>query len=135
MLQIPGNRVKSKNKKGVVMKGHNDKAVQAELESAFLKLEEHLSPEVLREVRTQGFRDAMILEYRELAEAMQRLIGFIDKYEVQKCMDQDDSQNYNTLMGWLSVCAQRVKMIIEESSAMDHQAMLALSRPEGRYAN
>jgi hypothetical protein len=117
------------------MKDHKDTAVQAELENAFLKLEEHLSPEVLREVRSQGFRDAMIMEYRELADAMQKLIGFMDKYDVQKCMDQDDSQNYNTLMGWLSVCAQRVKLIIEESSALDHQALLALARPESRYAN
>lgn len=114
---------------------HKDKAVQAELESAFLRLEEHLSPEVLREVRTQGFRDAMILEYRELADAMQKLIGYIDKYKVCKNMDQDDSRDYNTLMAWLSVCAQRVKLIIEESSSLDHQALLALAVPETRFAN
>lgn len=117
------------------MKMEKDMAVQAELESAFLKLEEHLSPDVLREVRTQGFRDAMILEYRELADAMQRLIGFIDKYGLQKRMDQEDSRDYNTLMAWLSVCAQRVKLIIEESSALDNQAILALAVPETRFAN
>jgi len=117
------------------MNKHQDKAVQAELEAAFLKLEEHLAPEVLREVRTQGFRDAMILEYRELADAMQQLIGFMNKYDVHKNMDQDDNRHYNTLMAWLSVCAQRVKLIIEESSSLDHQAMLALSTPTTRFAN
>jgi hypothetical protein len=117
------------------MKKQQDMAVQAELEAAFLKLEEHLAPEVLREVRTQGFRDAMILEYRELADAMQQLIGYINKYDVHQSMNRDDSHNYNTLMAWLSVCAQRVKLIIEESSALDHQAILALSTPTTRYAN
>jgi hypothetical protein len=107
--------------------------IQAEMQAAFLKLEEQLRPEVLEEIRHRGFRDAMILEYRELADALKKLIGLSDKYGMRRLMDDTDTRDYDALMAWLSVCGQRIKIIIDEAGEMDSRAMLALARPaDGR---
>ncbi len=102
---------------------------QAQLKKDFARLKLGLKPEVVEGLRTSGFRDAMLEEYRELAATANDLIKFLGAQGFQEGLDARGADAFAELMARFSVCGQRIQIVIEESNSTDQETVLALSVP------
>ena len=100
---------------------------EEELRRTFAKLRESLRPEILDEVLTGGFREAMIKEYQELARTSSALIKLLRRNGFADGLGGDEATEYETLLARFSHSGQRCRVLIEESSAVDEQALLAIA--------
>ena len=101
----------------------------AKLKKAFAQLRNNLKSGVVEGIRTQGFRDAMLEEYRELSNTASDLISLLGREGFQENLDADARAAFAELMARFSVCGQRIQIVIEESNAVDQETVLALSAP------
>lgn len=100
---------------------------QEELRETFRKLRENLRPELLAEVRDSGFREAMITSYSELASTASALLHLLRKTGFAETLGAEDARAYEEILARFSTSGERCKMLVEESSAVDEQAMLAIA--------
>ena len=102
---------------------------QQKLKKDFARLKLSLKPGVVEGIRTAGFREAMLEEYRELAHTASDLIAFLGSLGFQEALDDAGKDAFAELMARFSVCGQRIQIVIEESNDADQETFLALSAP------
>ncbi len=93
----------------------------------FEQLRSQLRPKILEEIMHQGLRDSMIKEYSQLAESTYNLIELLRTSGVAETLLQKSTEKYEQLMGELAVSGQRFKLLVDESTAVDETALLALA--------
>ncbi len=108
---------------------------QASAKKTFAKLRDDLKPGVVEGIRTAGFREAMLEEYRELAHTTNDLISFVGQQGLQDHLDAGGKAAFAELMARFSVCGQRIRIVIEESNDTDRETLLALSPPASQRLN
>lgn len=106
-----------------------------EIRATFEKLRESLRPDVLCELHSGGFRDAMIEEYGALATATNDLLNLLRKNGFAASLADTDASSYEHILARLSTGAQRCRLLIEESASVDEQAMLAIAPTPTRSVN
>jgi hypothetical protein len=106
-----------------------------EIRSTFEKLRESLRPEVLCELHSGGFREAMIEEYGALATATNDLLNLLRRNSFAVGLNETDAAAYEHILARLSTGAQRCRLIVEESASVDEQAMLAIAPTPTRSVN
>jgi len=102
---------------------------QQQLKKDFARLKLSLKSGVVEGIRTAGFRDAMLEEYRELSRTASDLITFLGEQGFQGSLDAGGRKAFAELMARFSVCGQRIQIVIEESNEADQETVLALSAP------
>lgn len=102
---------------------------QQQIKKDFAQLKQDLKPGVVEGLRTAGFREAMLEEYREMASTASDLIAFLGEQGFQERLDAAGNAAFAELMARFSVCGQRIQIVIEESKALDQETVLALSAP------
>lgn len=98
-----------------------------ELDRTFDRLKEQLSPQVLDEVINYGLRDSMINEYKELAETTSSLISLLRSTGVANILLGRAVEDYEQILAKLAMSGQRFRLLIDESSAVDEMALLAIA--------
>ncbi|MCK9240766.1 hypothetical protein [Desulfocurvus sp.] len=106
-----------------------------EIRATFEKLRASLRPEVLCELHSGGFREAMIEEYGALASAANDLLNLLRRNNFAAGLDEADAGAYEHILARLSTGAQRCRLIVEESASVDEQAMLAIAATPTRAVN
>ena len=100
---------------------------QAEIDTTFDQLKKQLRPQVLDEVVNQGLRDSMITEYGELAATASGLIRLLRESGVANILLGRAAEDYAQILARFSVSGQRFQLLIDESSAVDETALLAIA--------
>ncbi len=106
-----------------------------ELRSTFEKLRETLRPEILAELRNGTFREAMIEEYRNLATTASDLLTLLRDADFARQLTPEQASTYEHILARFSTCGQRCRLLIEQSSTVDEQALLAIAPTPSRRMN
>lgn len=117
------------------MRALNNEPTQEELNRTFARLKECLKPAVLEEVMHMGIRESMINEYKDLAQASSDLIKLLRTSGFAESLSGEAAGVYENILARFSTGGQRFRLLIEESSAVDEVAMLAIAPQQSSSLN
>ncbi|WP_461210666.1 hypothetical protein [Desulfocurvus sp. DL9XJH121] len=117
------------------MRPRTPEPTQEEMNRTFEQLRAHLKPKVLADVMHSGLRDSVINEYKDLALATRDLIDLLNATGAASLLMGKAVEQYEHILAKFSVSGQRMRLLIDESSAVDETALLAIAGDEYSTVN